>query len=356
MINSLTSLRFFFAFIVFLSHVHLFGNTRSSLAKINLEYLNEGHLGVSFFFILSGFILAYNYQDHFLTGKISKQTFWINRIIRIYPLHLITLILAAPLSLNGFRRETFYWFTKFFLNLSLVQSWFPNQTIFWSFNAPSWSISNEFFFYFMFPFLILNVLTKKYSNTLFILFLTGIVLSINFVHKPELGEAMYNIHPLVRISDFILGIFIYKVYKNIKSKNIFTSFIKSSIYEISAIILLLFFYLYRHSIPINYRFSIYYWIPMCITLLIFTFQKGIISKILNLSIFIKLGEVSFSFYLIHMVVARYFNFFVDRFEFLKNDWILVLLIFSISISLSFMSHYYLEKKISQKMKNYFEKF
>lgn len=56
-----------------------------------------------------------------------------------------------------------------------------------------------------------------------------------------------------------------------------------------------------------------------------------------------------------MIVARYFNLFVDRFELLKNDWILVLLIFSISISLSFISHYYLEKKISQKMKNYFDK-
>ena len=62
MLNSLTSLRFFFAFVVFLSHL--------TFVKTDLVWYNwlknnvffEGYLGVGFFFILSGFVLALNYN------------------------------------------------------------------------------------------------------------------------------------------------------------------------------------------------------------------------------------------------------------------------------------------------------
>ncbi len=47
------------------------------------------------FFVLSGFIIAYNYQEKLLTKTTTKRTFWVARIARIYPLHLLTLLIAA---------------------------------------------------------------------------------------------------------------------------------------------------------------------------------------------------------------------------------------------------------------------
>ncbi|WP_041064256.1 acyltransferase family protein [Cohnella kolymensis] len=56
-----------------------------------------GYVGVSFFFVLSGFILFYNYHSQFTAFKMpSIKRFYIARIAKIYPVHLLTLVLAIP--------------------------------------------------------------------------------------------------------------------------------------------------------------------------------------------------------------------------------------------------------------------
>src|SRR5690606_40786963 len=59
---------------------------------------DEGFLGVSFFFILSGFILSYNYKEKFLIGNISKKEFYISRLARVYPVHIATTALVLLLT------------------------------------------------------------------------------------------------------------------------------------------------------------------------------------------------------------------------------------------------------------------
>ena len=84
MINTLTSLRLFFALMVFGAHCYVVDSTFST------QFYKEGFVGVSFFFILSGFIIAYNYQQKLVERKVSKRQFWVARIARIYPLHIAT--------------------------------------------------------------------------------------------------------------------------------------------------------------------------------------------------------------------------------------------------------------------------
>ena len=62
-------------------------STHTSLKKDLLES--------AFFCILSGFIIAYNYEEKLLEKTTTKRTFWVARIARIYPLHLLTLLIAA---------------------------------------------------------------------------------------------------------------------------------------------------------------------------------------------------------------------------------------------------------------------
>ncbi len=73
MINTLTSLRFIFAMMVFGAHCYVIDN------HFDIHFFKEGFVGVSFFFMLSGFIIAYNYQKKFSENKITKRTFWIAR-------------------------------------------------------------------------------------------------------------------------------------------------------------------------------------------------------------------------------------------------------------------------------------
>lgn len=62
------------------------------------SFFKEGFVGVSFFFVLSGFIIAYNYQKKLSESKMTKRSFWVARIARIYPLHVLTLLIAAALG------------------------------------------------------------------------------------------------------------------------------------------------------------------------------------------------------------------------------------------------------------------
>lgn len=92
MINTLTSLRFIFALMVFGAHCYTIDKF------FDTHFFKEGFVGVSFFFVLSGFIIAYNYQKRFSENKITKRAFWVARIARIYPLHRLTLFIAVALG------------------------------------------------------------------------------------------------------------------------------------------------------------------------------------------------------------------------------------------------------------------
>ena len=148
MINTLTSLRIFFALMVFGAHCYVLDTS------FDAHFFKEGFVGVSFFFVLSGFIIAYNYQEKLLTKTTTKRTFWVARIARIYPLHLLTLLIAACIGGYVQYSDTTDWIKHFVASTFLLQPFFPSADYFFSFNSPSWSLGCEQLFYFCFPFVI----------------------------------------------------------------------------------------------------------------------------------------------------------------------------------------------------------
>ena len=158
MINTLTSLRFIFAMMVFGAHCYVIDN------HFDIHFFKEGFVGVSFFFMLSGFIIAYNYQKKFSENKITKRTFWVARIARIYPLHSLTLLIAVALGNYVIASGTIDWCKHFLASLTLTNAYIPKDNYFFSFNSPSWSLCCEQLFYICFPFLI--AFTKDYRKLL----------------------------------------------------------------------------------------------------------------------------------------------------------------------------------------------
>ena len=110
---------------------------------------------VSFFFVLSGFVLGYTYHRR----DISNKRFYISRILRLWPattssLLFVLLLLPSPLYLPFLSGETSTLFVPALIaNLFLLQSFIPIPAFFFSFNAVAWSVSVEAFFYLCFPFL-----------------------------------------------------------------------------------------------------------------------------------------------------------------------------------------------------------
>ena len=149
---AVTSLRFFAAFHVALFHMNEMGVlTGPAWLK---AFAGIGYVGVSFFFVLSGFILVYTYAGR----EISLRNYFQSRFARIYPAYLFSLVLTFPFFYFGalkmqvpfFAFASQHFVLSSVLVLLLLQSWIPAAALAW--NPVAWSLSVEAFFYLVFPF------------------------------------------------------------------------------------------------------------------------------------------------------------------------------------------------------------
>ncbi|MDC7684753.1 acyltransferase [Asticcacaulis sp. BYS171W] len=148
-IKPLTSLRFFAAVWVI-----LFSYWPALQGAIPLGIIDKGYLGVDLFFVLSGFILSHVYLGSLGDGRFQYGPFIVNRLARIYPLHIATLLFAillwAAATVKGMSvdKNLVNW-EALPAHLFLVQAWGLAPEA--AFNHPSWSISAEWFAYLLFP-------------------------------------------------------------------------------------------------------------------------------------------------------------------------------------------------------------
>ncbi|WP_213523709.1 acyltransferase [Nonlabens sp.] len=350
-LKPLTSLRFLFALMVFVSHLDFLRTSDYHWLRTTYQdILVEGYIGVSFFFILSGFILTHAYHSKINTSNPENKKFFIARIARIYPLHFVTFLIAVPLMFWGQEIDGKGWLLGL-SNSTLTQSYVPIKELYFSFNGPSWSISCEFFFYLCFPFLL------RFFDKIgqFKYYLTGVlVLAIlilpDFIDQ-QWHHGLFYINPLFRVVDFILGIVLYDFYVHLKSKKVLINFTKLELFSIGVFML---FFSLRHSVSETALYSVFYWFPMMGIILVFAFQKGRLSKFLSHQYAIWLGEISFGFYMLHHLVLRYFTLGNGKLEWITNDYIIIGLLLCISMVAAGISHRYFEvplnKLIRQKWK------
>jgi peptidoglycan/LPS O-acetylase OafA/YrhL len=112
--------------------------------------VNAGYASVSYFILLSGFVMAYNYSGRAREGKLDKVRFWEARFTRLYPIYLLSLILAWEMVPAEYHAHTprMFW-TGVVLSPLLLQGWIPEIATF--LNTPAWTMSAEAFFYLIFP-------------------------------------------------------------------------------------------------------------------------------------------------------------------------------------------------------------
>lgn len=349
MIKPLTSLRFAFAFMVFLCHLKFIQPEQYPVLDwLNRHVFYELSIGVSFFFILSGFILSHSYQSRLLSGNTSNASFYQARFARIYPLHFVTLIAAIPLSLPLLGRiGILAWAARFLNNLTLTQSFVPVHDVYFSFNAPSWSISCEMFFYLCFP-LLVRWLAKpgKAVFLTFALLVIGLLISMLVVNK-EAAHAWFYVNPFIRILDFILGILLYQGAAWLRRNYLITRFTRL---ELLSLVLFMAFFACHEWIPEVFRYAVFYWIPMCTLILVFSFQGGWFSRQLSSKALVYLGEISFGFYLTHLLVIQYINLLNSKFHLVSSNWLLTAIQFALALGLSIASYHLLEKPANRWLK------
>jgi peptidoglycan/LPS O-acetylase OafA/YrhL len=155
--------------------------------------VNGGYISVSFFLLLSGFILTYNYADRAQQGALTARSFWSARFSRLYPVYAFSLLLSAGTLVLEVQAHTRFDFgLGLILTPLLLQGWHPLLTNFW--NTPAWTMSTEAFFYVLFPWLITRRRPREVRSILLILFavwLSSLVLPALYMHFNPDGD----VHP-----------------------------------------------------------------------------------------------------------------------------------------------------------------
>ena len=155
--------------------------------------VNGGYISVSFFLLLSGFILTYNYADRAQQGKLTARSFWSARFSRLYPVYAFSLLLSAGMLVQEVHAHTKMDFgLGLVLTPLLLQGWHPVLSTFW--NTPAWTMSTEAFFYLLFPWLITRRRPRQVRTMLLILgaaWLAGLVFPALYMHFHPDGD----LHP-----------------------------------------------------------------------------------------------------------------------------------------------------------------
>jgi peptidoglycan/LPS O-acetylase OafA/YrhL len=222
-LEALTSMRFLAAALVVVFHVSHQTPVMQRLPRLLRSGIESGYVWVGFFFILSGFILAYQYGSRVAREGFDLRDFWLARFARIYPGFLLGFLLVAGLLSvkvwdGGYPPGGGAGMTAdLFATLGLVQAWVPSFAI--TFNFPSWSISVEAFFYLLFPLLALasaKFSLKRFLGLAGLLYLASVLghlaycavapfgwLGNDWAH--DAGRNFIKFFPLLHLPGFILG-------------------------------------------------------------------------------------------------------------------------------------------------------
>ncbi len=313
---SLTSLRFVAAALVVISHSYIhFGYGTWLAHRIALDQ------GVSFFFVLSGFILFYN------NGKMESLSeagrFVAARIARIWPVHMATLLIMLAFIPGPWGLTVFH--GPLLANVFLVHSWIPYPIYFFGFNSVSWSLSTEFFFYLMFPILALNWRRTWHVKVLLCALLAYGMIAFSEVHhlKPFDGrqimsiDGMVYICPLARLLEFALGMLAAHLWLCNRTRLARISWGTGTAVEIAALVLVFFSMtklLYEgdslSSRGVISLSALRWWSSsgsapaFALMTVAFAMQCGLISKLLSWRPFVILGEISFSLYMCHQLLFK----------------------------------------------------
>jgi peptidoglycan/LPS O-acetylase OafA/YrhL len=322
-LDALTSLRFFAAMLILFSHAlpTFFAGTTKTLETIPLAQ------GVSFFFVLSGFILTYVHPRLDTVG--SSLLFLRARIGRVFPAHIFTAILSlgiATVSLQHLNRTTWCILIS---NILMLQSWIPQERFYFSLNAPSWSISTEFFFYLAFPILIQKIQSRHLKNLIFAsLCLIGCIGLGTYLHLPKASmpdsmsmHGLIYIHPLGRLLEFCLGMSCAVTFKNLSQSNLKSqinertaSFLEAGVIAAIIIYLLNIFDATKCLQLNSFGQALREWLiydgncfAFAALIVLCAIQKGAISRVLSGKTLIWLGEISYSLYLLHFIILIYYQ-------------------------------------------------
>jgi len=316
-LKPLTSLRFVAAIMIVAYHAKNYflwswvHDAPSTLSK-----------GVSFFFVLSGFILT-----HVYTSKpINSYRYFIRaRVARLWPIHVATLIILVttvrPDSITFDGPGIFNKWIALSINLALLHSIVPFFSYTFSWNAVSWSISTEIFFYLAFPLLLMQIEKTWHWKLLGAALSCAALLTVlKLAHVPLDGDvntlsvqsATYA-NPLARGFEFCLGmaawVFWRRYVRALNLRAVAWTIIEATLLIITTLWLSSWFFTIEAFLKpdelLQQLFRLSSSSGFFAALIVgFASGRGLIGRILSARIPVFLGHISFAIYMVHQVLMK----------------------------------------------------
>jgi len=361
--------RFVGAIIVVLVHYELiFG-----------QFIVFGALGttaLSWFFMVSGFVLSYVYPD--LSGWRDTKTFYLLRIVRIYPAYLLAIIISStfvwvsysyvgeafferahrPIQLTydlPADKDTSFFLVALLRHLFLTQSISSIETLKLLFDGPLWSLVLEAYFYLCFPlFLILlrNINTYTKIISLFVAgYLMQFVLIEYFLPDAEYYDlATLNVpvytNPIIRFVEFVFGMLLYKIFVLASAQQ------GEAKLSVSPLVVAIFVYvgsIYIGERYVPYQYSAFFFEIPAVAFLVYSmlhlhwYPSAAVIKLCEL-----FGGLSYVIYCLHwpyMEMIQYFNLLPESWPYQLH----LLVLTSGLIAIAYVIYRFLEFPVRRKL-------
>lgn len=301
-------------------------------------YVN-GALAVPAFWFISGVIFITFYRIQIENKRISFFTFIVNRFSRLYPLHLLTLLIVAVLQYVFFKRYGMHFIYNnnnlphFLQNLLFIQNWFSRES---TFNGPSWSISVELFVYIIFFITsAAGILKYVWANMLLILFFLVCFIS----HQ---GLIQFNECFFFFFSGCLLG----------RIKGIFGK--RGVFYAIGMLVyLFLYWVIEKYStVKLNTMVSGIFGTfnnMVCFAALLLVIHlifKMLLLKIVPERVFVKMGNLTYSMYLLHFPLQICFFLVLRPYGYVvfNSPWVLLVFVV-LTMLLGYITATWFEKPV-----------
>ena len=311
------------AIMIALYHTMWLSNINSS------DLFTNGPALVDMFFVFSGFLMFTLYDGKINSG-VDGKAFIKRRFARIYPLHFFMLLVALGyavarilahyvglatydqgeiLPFQPGATETMW---SFLTNLTMTHSMGLNNGL--SYNMPSWTVSVEFWAYFVFIGMMLWARPKKAWHFGVLSALIAVNYYVLSRIKPDM-DFHYDLGFWRCLGGFFTGVVVAYAYRNLAPKfekfkaavNQRTLTVSATLVEIAALGTMAGFIIY---FPGKMQFFI---APVAfIFVLGFAFDSGLISRLMGLRPFRYIAKISYSIYMVHILVSLFFSIFAEK--------------------------------------------
>lgn len=300
MILSLQSLRFVFCALIFACHY--FRNVGGS----DFEY--GGDAGVAFFFMLSGFVLSCGYGSRVCASGVSLVDFMRKRIVKLYPLHLLTFSVALLMgSVEGVKFSA----VKTVLHVLMLQEFTLSADMMNYGTGLSWFLGALLFCYALFPVLYRAVVVCRgwRVGAVAAIYLILYITVVAHCNNSAIDGYVFAFPPF-RVIDFTVGIMVFRAYSSpmsavVKRRIGVWSPKLLTVCDVLVAGLCLSTYAVYPYLPSWLRFSMLFWVPFAVLVYwaaVSDGGRGCMARVLRWRAFEALGGISFEIYMIHGIV------------------------------------------------------